>query len=376
MDAEIRDLDIHNLLLIFATHVKSHRMSNKTKLTPLESLGEFGLIRHLTQDIEIKNSSTLRGVGDDAAVLDYAGKKVLVSTDMLIEGVHFDLTYVPLKHLGYKAVATNVSDICAMNGEARQITVSLAVSNRFSVEAIDELYAGIYLACERYGVDLIGGDTTSSLTGMCISITVIGEGEESQITYRDTARENNLICVTGDLGAAYMGLQLLEREKLVFDGNPEIQPDFAGYDYILERQLKPEARQDIIRELRRQHILPTAMIDISDGLSSEMLHICHDSRVGCRIYEDKIPIDYQTFKMAEELNMNATVCALSGGEDYELLFTAPLDQLDKLSSIKEIKIIGHTCAASEGSNLITRDGSSFELKAQGWTNFTPDTEAK
>ena len=349
-------------------------MSENKPLTKLSTLGEFGLIRHLTQDIKLKNSSSVKGVGDDAAVLDYKDKKVLISTDMLIEGVHFDLAYAPLKHLGYKAVATNVSDICAMNGTAKQITVSIAISNRFSLEAMEELYEGIYLACEQYGVDLVGGDTTSSKTGMCISITVIGEANEDEITYRNTAKENNLICVSGDLGAAYMGLQLLEREKVVFQENPNAQPDFAGYEYILERQLKPEARVDIVRLLKEKGIRPTAMMDVSDGLSSEVLHICHDSGLGCKIYEEKIPIDYQTYKMAEELNMNATVCALSGGEDYELLFTAPLEDVEKLSAMEGISVIGHTCAQSEGYNLITKDGNSFELKAQGWVNFNPDNQ--
>ena len=349
-------------------------MSENKPLTKLSTLGEFGLIRHLTQDIKLKNASTLKGVGDDAAVLDYKDKKVLVSTDMLIEGIHFDLSYAPLKHLGYKAVATNVSDICAMNGTAKQITVSIAISNRFSLEAMEELYEGIYLACEQYGVDLVGGDTTSSKTGMCISITVIGEADEEEITYRDTAKENNLICVSGDLGAAYMGLQLLEREKIVFQEKQDAQPDFSGYEYILERQLKPEARMDIVRLLKEKGIKPTAMMDVSDGLSSEVLHICHDSGLGCKIYEEKIPIDYQTYKMAEELNMNATVCALSGGEDYELLFTAPLEDFEKLSAMEGISVIGHTCAQSEGYNLITKDGNSFELKAQGWVNFNPENQ--
>ena len=349
-------------------------MSENKPLTKLSTLGEFGLIRHLTQDIKLKNASTVKGVGDDAAVLDYKDKKVLVSTDMLIEGVHFDLSYAPLKHLGYKAVATNVSDICAMNGTAKQITVSIAISNRFSLEAMEELYEGIYLACEQYGVDLVGGDTTSSKTGMCISITVIGEADEDEITYRNTAKENNLICVSGDLGAAYMGLQLLEREKVVFQENQNSQPDFSGYEYILERQLKPEARVDIVRLLKEKGIRPTAMMDVSDGLSSEVLHICHDSGLGCKIYEEKIPIDYQTYKMAEELNMNATVCALSGGEDYELLFTAPLEDFEKLSAMEGISVIGHTCSKSEGYNLITKDGNSFELKAQGWVNFNPDNQ--
>ena len=342
------------------------------KYTELSALGEFGLIDHLTRDIKLKNTSSLKGVGDDAAILDYSGKQLLVSTDMLIQGIHFDLTYTPLKHLGYKSVAVNASDIYAMNGTPRQITLALAVSNHFSVEGLEEFYAGVYAACERYGIDLVGGDTTSSKTGMCISITVLGEAEADEITRRDTARPNELICVSGDLGAAYMGLQLLEREKLVFKGNEEAQPDFAGYEYILERQLKPEARKDIVELLKEKHIKPTAMIDVSDGLASEVMHICKDSGVGCNIYEDRIPIDYQTFKMAEELNMNATVCALSGGEDYELLFTAPLAQYDLLTSLPDIKVIGHTTPDSEGCRLTTRDGNSFELKAQGWTNFSTD----
>ncbi|MDL2331089.1 thiamine-phosphate kinase, partial [Odoribacter sp. OttesenSCG-928-A06] len=306
--------------------------------------------------------------GDDAAVLDYGKKKILISTDMLIQGIHFDLTYTPLKHLGYKAVAVNVSDICAMNGTAKQITVSIAVSNHFSVEGLDELYSGILLACEHYGVDLIGGDTTSSKSGLCISVTVIGEADKKDIAYRNTAKENQLICVSGNLGGAYMGLQLLEREKSVYqEGAP--QPDFAGYEYILERQLKPEARVDIVKLLREKDILPTSMIDVSDGLASEILHICKSSGIGCNIYEEKIPIDYQTYKMAEELNMNATVCALSGGEDYELLFTVPLDKHDLLVTIEDISIIGHTCKSTEGCHMTTRDGNSFELKAQGWVSF-------
>lgn len=345
----------------------------KSQYTELSALGEFGLIDHLTKTIRIKNTSTCKGVGDDAAVLAYPDKKILVSTDMLIQGIHFDLTYTPLKHLGYKSVAVNASDIYAMNGTPRQITVALAVSNHFSVESLEELYAGMYLACEQYGIDLVGGDTTSSKSGLCISITVIGEAPDNRIVYRDTAGENQLICVSGNLGAAYMGLQLLEREKLVFQGSGQTQPDFAGYEYILERQLKPEARKDIVQILQEKQILPTAMIDISDGLASEVLHICKDSGIGCNIYEDKIPIDYQTFKMAEELNMNATVCALSGGEDYELLFTAPLDKYDLLTAIPEISVIGHTCKATEGCYMTTRDGNSFELKAQGWTNFSGDT---
>lgn len=343
------------------------------KYTELSTLGEFGLIDHLTKSIQPKNKSTLKGVGDDAAVLGYGSKRILVSTDMLIQDIHFDLTYTPLKHLGYKAVAVNASDIYAMNGTPRQITVALAVSNHFSVESLEELYEGMYLACDQYGIDLVGGDTTSSRTGLCISITVIGEADDKDIVYRNTAGENQLICVSGDLGAAYMGLQLLEREKLVFKDNGQTQPDFAGYEYILERQLKPDARKDIVALLKKKKIRPTAMIDISDGLASEIMHICKNSGVGCNIYEDKIPIDYQTFKMAEELNMNATVCALSGGEDYELLFTAPLDRYDELTALPGISVIGHTCKATEGCHITTRDGNVFELKAQGWTNFSNPT---
>ena len=339
-------------------------MSNYTELS---TLGEFGLIDHLTKTIRLQNPSTLKGIGDDAAVLNYGNKKILVSTDMLIQGIHFDLTYTPLKHLGYKSVAVNASDIYAMNGIPKQITLSLAVSNHFSVEGLEEFYAGLYLACEKYGIDLVGGDTTSSKTGMCISITVLGEADEQDIVYRNTAKENQLICVSGDLGAAYMGLQLLEREKLVFQGDENAQPDFAGYEYILERQLKPEARKDIVQQFKEKNILPTAMIDISDGLASEIMHICKDSGIGCNIYEEKIPIDYQTFKMAEELNMNATVCALSGGEDYELLFTAPLEHYDLLTAMPGISVIGHTCKASEGCYMTTRE--YFRIKSPGMAEF-------
>ena len=340
-------------------------MSENKKYRELSELGEFGLIEHLTKDIKLKNKSSIKGVGDDAAVLNYNRKRVLVSTDMLIQGVHFDLTYTPLKHLGYKAVVVNASDIYAMNGTPKQITVSVAISNHFSVESLEEFYAGVRLACDIYGIDLVGGDTTSSVTGLCISITVIGEADKDNIVYRNTAKPNELICVTGDLGAAYMGLQLLEREKLVFNESKQANPDFSGYEYILERQLKPEARKDIIELLQEKGIKPTSMIDVSDGLSSDIMHICKASNIGCNIYEDKLPIDYQTAKMAEELNMNVTVCAISGGEDYELLFTAPLTDYDLISSLHGVKVIGHTCSAAEGCNLITRDGNSFELKAQG-----------
>lgn len=334
--------------------------------TEIASLGEFGLIRQLTQDIELKNESSKYGVGDDAAVLSYPDKEILISTDLLMEGVHFDLTYVPLKHLGYKSVAVNLSDIYAMNGTPKQITVSIAISKRFSVEDLEELYAGIHLACKQYKVDIVGGDTSSSLTGLTISITCIGEGEKSRIVYRNGAKETDLICVTGDLGAAYMGLQLLEREKAVFTGEKDAQPDFEGKEYLLERQLKPEPRADIIKHLADSHIIPTAMIDISDGLSSELMHICTQSDVGCRIYEEQIPIDYQTAVMAEEFNMNLTTCAMNGGEDYELLFTVPISDYEKISAIKEIKLIGHITKKDLGCALITRDGQEFELKAQGW----------
>ena len=338
-------------------------MSNYTELS---TLGEFGLIDHLTKTIRLQNPSTLKGIGDDAAVLDYGNKKILVSTDMLIQGIHFDLTYTPLKHLGYKSVAVNASDIYAMNGIPKQITLSLAVSNHFSVEGLEEFYAGLYLACEKYGIDLVGGDTTSSKTGMCISITVLGEADEQDIVYRNTAKENQLICVSGDLGAAYMGLQLLEREKLVFQGDENAQPDFAGYEYILERQLKPEARKDIIEKLAAANIIPTSMMDISDGLSSELIHICKQSNTGCRIYEEHIPIDYQTAVMAEEFNMNLTTCAMNGGEDYELLFTVPIADHEKVSQMEGIRLIGHITKPELGCALITRDGQEFELKAQGW----------
>lgn len=336
--------------------------------TEIATLGEFGLIDHLTKGIEPLHKSTVKGVGDDAAVLSYpADKQVLVTTDLLLEGVHFDLVYTPLKHLGYKAAVVNFSDIYAMNGTPKQITVSLGISKRFSVEDMEMLYAGIRLACEDYGVDIVGGDTTSSLTGLTISITCIGEAEKDKIVYRNGAQETDLICVSGNLGAAYMGLQLLEREKAVMKGaDKDIQPDFAGKEYILERQLKPEARKDIIEKLAEAGIQPTAMMDISDGLSSELLHICKQSNKGCRIYEEHLPIDYQTAAMAEEFNMNLTTCALNGGEDYELLFTVPLACHEKIQDISDIRLIGHITKPALGCALITRDGQEFELKAQGW----------
>lgn len=335
--------------------------------TEIATLGEFGLIDHLTKGIKPIHKSTLKGVGDDAAVLSYPDKKVLVTTDLLLEGVHFDLVYTPLKHLGYKAAVVNFSDIYAMNGKPRQITVSLGISKRFSVEDMEMLYAGIRVACEDYGVDIVGGDTTSSLTGLTISITCIGEADREKIVYRNGAQETDLICVSGNLGAAYMGLQLLEREKAVLKGaSKDVQPDFAGKEYILERQLKPEARKDIIENLATAGIKPTAMMDISDGLSSELIHICKQSGKGCRIYEEHLPIDYQTAAMAEEFNMNLTTCALNGGEDYELLFTVPLAYHEKIQEISDIRLIGHVTKPELGCALVTRDGQEFELKAQGW----------
>ncbi len=334
--------------------------------TEISTLGEFGLIKHLTENIKLQNPETKYGIGDDAAVLEFNNQQTLVTTDLLMEGVHFDLVYTPLKHLGYKSAIVNFSDIYAMNGTPKQITVSLAVSKRFCIEDLEQFYAGLELACQLHGVDIVGGDTTSSVTGLAISITCIGVADKEQIVYRNGAKETDLICVSGDLGAAYMGLQLLEREKAVFNGEKEVNPDFSGKEYLLERQLKPEARRDIIEALAKENIKPTAMMDISDGLSSELMHICSQSNVGCRIYEERIPIDYQTAVMAEELNMNVTTCALNGGEDYELLFTVPLTEHEKVSAIKGIKVIGHITKAELGLGLITRDGQEFELKAQGW----------
>ncbi|GHU65156.1 thiamine-monophosphate kinase [Bacteroidia bacterium] len=339
-------------------------------MTKISSLGEFGLIRHLTENIQIKNESTRKGIGDDAAVLNHNGKETLVTTDLLLEGIHFDLTYMPLKHLGYKSAVVNFSDIYAMNGQPKQITVSLGISKRFSVEDLEDFYEGLALACQIYGVDIVGGDTSSSLTGLCISITCIGEADKDKIVYRNGAKENDLICVSGDLGAAYMGLQLLEREKTVFAGEKDFDPDFAGKEYLLERQLKPEARKDIIRILNENKIVPTSMIDISDGLSSELLHICRQSNVGCAIYEERIPFDYQTAVMAEQFNLNLTTAAMNGGEDYELLFTVSLDFHEQVELLDGIKIIGHICEASLGANLIARDGTLLELQAQGWSSLT------
>ncbi len=339
---------------------------NKKSTKSLSELGEFGLISHLTKDFKVVNESTKIGVGDDAAVVNYGGKDTVITTDILVEGVHFNLMYAPLKHLGYKAVVVNLSDVYAMNATPKQITVSIAVSNRFNTEALDDLYAGIKLACERYGVDLVGGDTTSSVTGLIISITALGEAKSEDITYRNTAEDNDLICVSGDLGAAYMGLQLLERENEVFKVNPNMQPELSGFDYIVERQLKPEARQDVIEVLKKNNIKPTAMIDISDGLSSEVLHICSNSGKGCKIYEEKIPLDTQTQVMAAEFNVDPITCALNGGEDYELLFTIKQSDFEKAKEIIEFSIIGHITDASEGANLIAKDGTQVPLSAQGW----------
>ena len=337
--------------------------------TEISTLGEFGLIDQLTRDFKVKNASTLRGVGDDCAVIDYEGKKTLVTTDLLLEGIHFDLTYTPLKHLGYKAVAVNLSDVYAMNGTPRQITVSLGISKRFTVEHINELYSGIYAACEKYGVDLVGGDTSASVTGLLISITCLGEAGEQDIVYRSGAHDTDLVCVSGDLGAAYMGLQLLERERVASAGQKDFQPDFAGREYLLERQLKPEPRADVIAELHELGIHPTAMMDISDGLSSELLHICKDSNVGCRVYESRIPIDYQTAVMAEELNMNLVTAAMNGGEDYELLFTVPLTEHEKVEQMKTARLIGRITKPELGAYLVTRDDAEMEIRAQGWNAF-------
>lgn len=336
------------------------------KQTEIASLGEFGLIDRLTGDLKLVNSSSLRGVGDDCAVMEYRDTDVLVSTDLLVEGVHFDLTYVPLKHLGYKAAVVNFSDIYAMNGHPRQITVSLAISKRFTVEHIEALYSGIKLACEIYGVDLVGGDTTSSRAGLVISITCIGDAPKDRIVYRSGAKDTDLICVSGDLGAAYMGLQLLEREKVASAGQKDFQPMFDGKEYLIERQLKPEARRDIVEELEKASIVPTSMMDISDGLSSELMHICKASGTGCRVYEDRIPIDYQTALMAEELNMNLVTAAMNGGEDYELLFTVPLHMHEQVSKLPGIKVIGNMTKPELGCCLVTRDGTEMPIRAQGW----------
>ncbi|WP_289680243.1 thiamine-phosphate kinase [Paramuribaculum intestinale] len=337
--------------------------------TEISTIGEFGLIDRVTSGLTAGNPSTVKSVGDDAAVLSYPDTDVLVSSDMLLEGVHFDLTYVPLKHLGYKAAVVNFSDIYAMNGTPRQITVSLGISKRFTVEHIDELYSGIRLACEIYGVDLVGGDTTSSRSGLVISITCIGDVAKGEAVGRDGAHDTDLICVSGDLGAAYMGLQLLEREKAASAGMKDFVPRFEGKEYLVERQLKPEARKDIVARLAEAGIRPTSMIDVSDGLSSELLHICHASKTGCRVYEDRIPIDYQTAVMAEELNMNLVTAALNGGEDYELLFTVPLHCHEQIKKIDGVKVIGHITSENLGCALVTRDGTEMPLRAQGFNHL-------
>ena len=340
------------------------------KKIELAEIGEFGLIKRVTAGAKIKNESTLKGVGDDCAVLSYPNKKIVVTTDLLTEGVHFNLIYVPLKHLGYKAVSVNISDICAMNAIPRQITVSLAISSKFTIEAIDELYAGIHLACEHYGVDLVGGDTTSSLTGLTISITAIGESEEDDLVYRSGAKPTDLLCVTGDLGGAYLGLQLLERENELFRLNPTVQPQLSGYDYLLGRQLKPEARVDMREVFRSLGVKPTSMIDISDGLSSEILHLCEDSEVGCRLYEERLIFDPQVQKMAEEIQINPLVAALNGGEDYELLFTIPLTEHEKVRNHPDITLIGHMTQKAEGTMLVTAGGiQEIPLQAQGWNSL-------
>lgn len=340
---------------------------NTNKRTEISTIGEFGLIERLTSDIKPVNKETVAAVGDDAAILQFSSdEEVLISTDLLMEGIHFDLTYFPLKHLGYKAAMVNFSDIYAMNGTPKQITVSLALSKKFCIEDVEDFYDGLRLACTQHSVDIVGGDTSASLTGLAISITVTGTAPKGTAVKRSTAKETDLICVSGNLGAAYMGLQLLEREKIATAGK-DIQPDFAGKEYILERQLKPEARRDIIERLREENIRPTAMIDISDGLSSELMHICKQSSVGCRIYEERIPIDYQTAIMAEELNMNVMTCALNGGEDYELLFTVPIADHEKVAAMKDVHVIGHIVSESMGNAMITRDGVEMQLRAQGWT---------
>lgn len=357
-------------------------------MTEISKLGEFGLIHRLTDNIKIKNESTIKGVGDDCAVLHYPDSEVLVTTDMLMEGVHFDLTYIDLQHLGYKSAMVNISDIFAMNGTPRQLTVSIALSKRFKVEDMDDFYSGLKLACDKWGVDIVGGDTTSSYTGLAISITCIGEARKDDIVYRSGAKDTDLICISGDLGAAYMGLQLLEREKSVYYQQVDearkkndkraleelrnFQPDFAGKEYLLQRQLQTEARGDIIAQFRELGIRPTAMMDISDGLSSELMHICKESGCGCRIYEKNIPIDYQTAVMAEEMNMNVTTCALNGGEDYELLFTVPIGDNEKIQQMDNVKLIGHITRPELGQMLVTRDNQEFELKAQGWNPLSKE----
>ncbi|QBN19063.1 thiamine-phosphate kinase [Flavobacterium nackdongense] len=340
--------------------------------TSIAQLGEFGLIDHLTKNFQINQSSTFKGIGDDAAILDFKDKKVVVSTDILVEGVHFDLSYMPLKHLGYKAVVVNVSDICAMNAKATQILVTIAVSNRFPLEALEELFEGITLAANEYKVDVIGGDTTSSQKGMIISVTVIGEADENELVYRNGAGQTDLLVVTGDIGAAYMGLQVLEREKQVFQVNPNSQPDLDAYAYLIERQLKPEARKDIRTLLHALEIKPSAMIDISDGLSSEIMHLCKQSNVGCNLYEDKLPLDPQFMNVCEEFNLDATTVAINGGEDYELLFTIKMEDFEKIKGNPNFTIIGHMTQESEGIHLVTRANTRIPLKARGWNALSEE----
>ncbi len=334
--------------------------------SPLSDIGEFKLINHLTKQVKLHHKSTIKGVGDDCAVISYKEKQTLVTTDLLIEGVHFDLSYMPLKHLGYKAVMVNLSDVYAMNGIAKQITVSIAVSNRFPVEALEELYAGIHLACKMYQVDLVGGDTTSSTKGMLISVTAIGDVEQKDVVYRNGAKPNDLLVVTGDLGAAYLGFQILEREKQVFEVNPNAQPELENYTYLVERQLKPEARKDVVKILKELEVKPTSMIDISDGLSSEILHLCQQSKVGCQLYENKIPLDQQVISTCEELNLDSTTIALNGGEDYELLFTINQEDYDKIKGNPNFTVIGFITPEKEGAHLITRANQKIEIIAQGW----------
>jgi len=344
-------------------------MFDNIEKTNLSEMGEFGLIDHLTKSVKLTQKSSIKGIGDDAAVLDFSSKKTLISTDLLLENVHFDLRYVPLKHLGYKAIQVNLSDIYAMNGMASQVTISIGLSSKFPLEAIEEIYEGALIACDKYNVDLIGGDTSTSTQGLIISVTSIGYAEADDIAYRSGAKEGDLICVSGDLGGAYVGLQLLEREKQIYLENPAIQPDLEGKDYIIERQLKPEARRDVVELLEALKVKPHAMIDVSDGLASEILHICHDSKVGCKLYEDKIPIDPMTYETAREFGLDPTVCALSGGEDYELLFTVPQSDFDKVKNQLDITIIGHITEEAAGCYLVSKSGNVHELKAQGWNAF-------
>ncbi|GGH12730.1 thiamine-monophosphate kinase [Pedobacter zeae] len=345
-------------------------MFENKERTDINKLGEFGLIKHLTANFKIKNDYSIKGVGDDAAVLDAKGKQTLISTDLLLEGIHFDLSYVPLMHLGYKAVQVNLSDIYAMNGKASQITVSLGLSSKFPLEAVEEIYKGIELACNKYNIDLIGGDTSSSKQGLVISITSIGYADADKVVYRNGAQEHDLLCVSGDLGGAYLGLQILEREKLIYLENPQIQPDLEGKDYIIERQLKPEARMDIVALLDEMNIKPTAMIDVSDGLASEILHLAEQSDKGITIYEEKIPLDPMTYETARELGLDPTVCALSGGEDYELLFTIKQDDYKKLKHDVDITVIGHVTDKNAGCKMISKSNNVHELKAQGWNAFS------